>query len=248
MLIIPAIDLRGGKCVRLVEGRLDRETVYGEDPVAMALSWQEQGASRLHVVDLDGAFAGSPVNLDIIKRITRSLNIPVQTGGGVRNREMVDRLFDLGVDRVVLGTAAVKDPELLRQCCHCHGEGIIAGLDASGGQVAIEGWVTGSGRSVLDLALEMKALGVVRVLYTDVRRDGTLRGPNVQDTGELARKSGLKVIASGGVSSLADLTELAALEPDGVEAVIVGKALYAGNFTLAAARAQLEGKGARNAC
>jgi len=244
MLIIPAIDLRGGKCVRLVEGRLDRETVYGEDPVAMALNWQEQGAARLHVVDLDGAFTGSPVNLDIITRIVQAVKIPVQTGGGVRTREMVDRLFGLGVDRVVLGTAAVKDPELLAQCCRRYGAGIIAGLDAVGGHVAIEGWVTGSGRPVLELAREMKELGVVRVLYTDVRRDGTLRGPNVRDTGELARAGGLKVIASGGVSSLADLAELAALEPDGVEATIVGKALYAGSFTLASALALMTEKGA----
>jgi len=232
MLIIPAVDIRGGRCVRLVEGRPDRETVYGEDPVAMAVHWREQGARRLHVVDLDGAFAGSPVNLATIARIVAAAGIPVQAGGGVRSRETVDRLFALGVDRVVLGTAAVRDPELLARCCECYGEGIIAGLDASGGEVAIEGWVRGSGRPVLDLAREMKKLGVTRVLYTDVRRDGTLLGPNLPKTGELARLGGLKVIASGGVSSLDDLTALKDLERDGVEAVIVGKALYAGNFTL----------------
>ncbi|MDA8337349.1 MAG: 1-(5-phosphoribosyl)-5-[(5-phosphoribosylamino)methylideneamino]imidazole-4-carboxamide isomerase [Peptococcaceae bacterium] len=244
MLIIPAVDIRGGRCVRLVEGRLDRETVYGEDPPAMAVNWQEQGAKRLHVVDLDGAFKGSPVNLETIARIARAVGIPVQAGGGIRTLDMVDRLFELGVDRVVLGTAAVRHPELLAGCCRRYGERIIAGLDAAGGQVAIEGWVTGSGRPVLELAREMKELGVVRVLYTDVRRDGTLRGPNVRDTGELARASGLKVIASGGVSSLADLAALQELEGDGVEAVIVGKALYAGNFTLREALAEMAPKGA----
>jgi len=239
MIVIPAIDLRGGRCVRLVEGRPDRETVYGDDPVAMAREWERQGAPRLHVVDLDGAFAGAPVNRDIIARIIRAVGIPVQTGGGVRERAQVDRLVDLGADRVVLGTAAVRDPRLVEECCQRYGEGIVAGLDASGGQVAIEGWVTGSGKPVLEVARQMKELGVVRVLFTDVRRDGTLKGPNIRDTGELARACGLKVIASGGVSSLADLAALREVEPDGVEAVIVGKALYAGNFTLGEALAEM---------
>ncbi|WP_066637137.1 1-(5-phosphoribosyl)-5-[(5-phosphoribosylamino)methylideneamino]imidazole-4-carboxamide isomerase [Desulfolucanica intricata] len=242
MLIIPAIDLREGRCVRLVEGRLDRETVYSDDPVAMARSWQEQGARWLHVVDLDGAFAGVPKNLEVIKKIVAAVDIPVQVGGGIRNVEAIETLFNIGVTRVILGTVAIQKPELVKEVCSKFDEGIIVGIDGRNGKVAIEGWGVTVEKTTLELALEMKSFGVKRVLFTDIRRDGTLRGPNLEATGELARRSGLKVIASGGVSSLEDLRALKKLEADGVESAIMGKALYAGTVKLKDALMIAEGE------
>ena len=241
MLIIPAIDLREGRCVRLVEGRLDQETIYSDDPVAMGLSWQQQGAKHLHVVDLDGAFAGSPKNLAIIKQIIATLDIPVQVGGGIRNLEAIEELFASGASRVILGTAAIRNPELVQEACRKFGEGIVVGIDGKNGKVAIQGWGVTVEKTTLELALEMKEFGVKRVLFTDIKRDGTLQGPNLEATGELARKSGLKVIASGGVSVLDDLRELKKLEVDGVDSVIMGKALYAGTVKLQDALAVAEG-------
>ena len=241
MLIIPAIDLREGRCVRLVEGLLDQETIYSDDPVAMALSWQQQGAKHLHVVDLDGAFAGAPKNLDIIKQIIAAVNIPVQVGGGIRDLEAIEDLFASGAARVILGTVAIRNPELVRESCLKFGENIVVGIDGKNGKVAIQGWGVTVEKTTLELALEMKELGVKRVLFTDIKRDGTLQGPNLEATGELARKSGLKVIASGGVSVLEDLSELKKLEADGVDSVIMGKALYAGTIKLKDALALTEG-------
>jgi phosphoribosylformimino-5-aminoimidazole carboxamide ribotide isomerase len=242
MLIIPAIDLREGRCVRLVEGRLDQETIYSDDPVAMALSWQQQGAEYLHVVDLDGAFAGAPKNLAIIKNIIAAVDIPVEVGGGIRNLEAIEELLGSGASRVVLGTVAIRNPELVQEACQKFGEGIVVGIDAKNGKVAIQGWGITVEKTALELALEMKKLGVQRVLFTDIKRDGTLQGPNLEATGDLARKSGLKVIASGGVSVLEDLKELKKLEVDGVDSVIMGKALYAGTIKLKDALALAEAK------
>ncbi|ACV61666.1 phosphoribosylformimino-5-aminoimidazole carboxamide ribotide isomerase [Desulfofarcimen acetoxidans DSM 771] len=242
MLIIPAIDLREGRCVRLVEGRLDQETIYSDDPVAMALSWQQQGAEYLHVVDLDGAFAGAPKNLAIIKNIIAAVDIPVEVGGGIRNLEAIEELLGSGASRVVLGTVAIRNPELVQEACQKFGEGIVVGIDAKNGKVAIQGWGITVEKTALELALEMKKLGVQRVLFTDIKRDGTLQGPNLEATGDLARKSGLKVIASGGVSVLEDLKELKKLEADGVDSVIMGKALYAGTIKLKDALALAEAK------
>lgn len=232
MLIIPAIDLRCGKCVRLVEGKLEQETVYSDDPVAMAVHWQEQGAKWLHVVDLDGAFAGSPKNLDVISAILAAVDMPVQVGGGIRSMEIISRLLDLGAARVILGTAAILKPEIVSEACDRYGEAILVGIDGRNGRVAIEGWGMTVDKSTLELAQDMQARGIQRVVFTDIRRDGTLQGPNLEATGELARATGLKVVASGGVSNIDDLKEVKRLEPLGVDSVIMGKALYAGTVTL----------------
>lgn len=237
MLIIPAIDLREGKCVRLVEGQLDQETIYSNDPVAMAAHWQTKGAQMLHVVDLDGAFAGSLKNLDVIKEILSVLTIPVQVGGGIRNMQSVELLLELGAARVILGTSAILKPELVSEACSRYGAAILVGIDGRNGQVAIEGWGVTVEKGTIELAAEMKALGINRVVFTDIRRDGTLRGPNFEAISELAIATGLKVVASGGVSTPDDLLTLKKLEPYGVDSVIMGKALYAGTVTISEALA-----------
>lgn len=226
MMIFPAIDLRQGRCVRLVEGKIDRETVYSHDPAGMARHWEEMGAEFLHLVDLDGAFSGYPQNLPVVKEIIDSIRIPVQLGGGIRTMETVEMLLEEGVQRVILGTAAISDADLVARACDKYGERIVIGIDSKKGLVAIKGWEATSAKTALELALEMKAMGVARVIYTDIGRDGTLKGANVEATGELARKSGLKVIASGGVSSLDDIRAIKNIEESGVEGVILGKALY----------------------
>ncbi|NHM28283.1 MULTISPECIES: 1-(5-phosphoribosyl)-5-[(5-phosphoribosylamino)methylideneamino]imidazole-4-carboxamide isomerase [Desulfofundulus] len=232
MLIIPAIDLRAGKCVRLVEGRLDRETVYSDDPVAVARLWEDQGARWLHVVDLDGAFTGEPKNWDMIRGILSAVRIPVQVGGGIRDMAVIEQLLELGAARVILGTVAIINPGMVAEACARYGESIVVGIDARNGKVAIEGWGVTAEKNALELAAEMKGLGVKRVVFTDIWRDGTLKGPNLAVVEEVARSTQLKIIASGGVSSLADLRALKAMEPLGVEAVIIGKALYAGTINL----------------
>lgn len=232
MLIIPAIDLRAGKCVRLVEGRLDRETVYSDDPVAVARLWEDQGARWLHVVDLDGAFTGEPKNWDMIRGILSAVRIPVQVGGGIREMAVIEQLLELGAARVILGTVAIINPGMVAEACARYGESIVVGIDARNGKVAIEGWGVTAEKNALELAAEMKGLGVKRVVFTDIWRDGTLKGPNLAVVEEVARSTQLKIIASGGVSSLADLRALKAMEPLGVEAVIIGKALYAGTINL----------------
>jgi len=242
MLVIPAIDLREGKCVRLVEGRLDRETIYSNDPVAVAALWQAQGARMLHLVDLDGAFSGSPKNLDIIKEILDAVNIPVQVGGGIRNMQAVELLLELGATRVILGTAAILKPELVSEACARYGDAVLVGIDGRNGRVAIEGWGLTVDKGTIELAREMKSLGIKRVVFTDIRRDGTLQGPNLEATGELARATGLKVIASGGVSTADDLRLLKKLEPLGVDSVIMGKALYAGTVSITEALAIAAGE------
>jgi phosphoribosylformimino-5-aminoimidazole carboxamide ribotide isomerase len=232
MLIIPAIDLRGGRCVRLVEGRLDQETVYSDEPAAMAALWQDQGAQMLHVVDLDGAFSGSPKNMVVIKEILAAVDIPIQVGGGIRSLDTVESLLDLGAARVILGTVAILKPELVFEACARYGDAVLVGIDGRNGRVAIEGWGIVANKGTVELALEMKELGVRRVVFTDVRRDGTLKGPNLKATGELARVTGLKVVASGGVSTTGDLRSLKAMEYLGVDSVIMGKALYSGAVSL----------------
>lgn len=242
MLVIPAIDLREGKCVRLVEGRLDQETIYSNDPVAVAASWQAQGARMLHLVDLDGAFSGSPKNLDIIKEILDAVSIPVQVGGGIRNMQAVELLLEIGAARVILGTAAILKPELVSEACARYGDAVLVGIDGRNGRVAIEGWGLTVDKGTIELAGEMKSKGVKRVVFTDIRRDGTLQGPNLEATGELARATGLKVIASGGVSTADDLRLLKKLEPLGVDSVIMGKALYAGTVSISEALAIAAGE------
>lgn len=233
MLIIPAIDLRAGKCVRLVEGKLDRETIYSDDPVAVARVWESSGAQLLHVVDLDGAFAGSPKNLDTIHDIIKAINIPVQVGGGIRDLSTIDKLLKIGVARVILGTVVIQDPMLVAEACSSFGsDRVVVGIDARNGKVAIEGWGLTAEKDALELAAEISTMGVNRVIFTDISRDGTLKGPNVQAIKKLALASNLKVIASGGVSTIKDIAALNELKPYGVEGVIVGKALYAGTVNI----------------
>lgn len=230
MEVIPAIDIRGGRCVRLEQGDYARETVFADDPVAMAHHWFRQGARRLHVVDLDGARGGAPVNDDIISRMIASVPLPVQVGGGIRTAETVKRyLDDLGADRVVLGTAAVREQQLVAALCRRWGPRIIVAVDARDGIVAVEGWTTSSGVAVEALIERLIRLGVPRFLYTDISRDGTLSEPNFAAIGRLVERCAVPIIASGGVATAAHLRRLAKL---GVEAAIVGRALYAGTVKL----------------
>jgi len=232
MLIYPAIDIREGRCVRLVEGRPEMETVYSDDPAAMARLWQEKGARWLHVVDLDGAFSGSPKNIDVIKRIRETVRVPIQVGGGIRDLKMIENLLGMGINRVILGTVAINDQEMVASACNKYGEAVVVGIDARDGKVAIEGWGVTAEKDALDLAVEMKDIGVRRIIYTDIWRDGTLKGPNVAAVREMAARAGVKVIASGGISTLDDLRSIKELEHLGVEGVIMGKSLYAGTVLL----------------
>lgn len=231
MIVIPAIDLRGGRCVRLVQGDYNRETVFHDDPIAVARRWQAAGASRLHVVDLDGARDGVPQQRDTIAAIIQALDIPVQVGGGIRSQSHAEDLFAVGVERVILGTAAVTNPQLVVDAIAAHGaERVIVGVDARDGQVATQGWLETSSVSALDLMRTMRDRGVQRVVYTDIERDGMLTSPNFEAMAEAA-ELGVGIIASGGVSCRADLERLATIS--GVEATIVGRALYTGDVVLA---------------
>ena len=233
MEIIPSIDLKAGRQVRLYQGDFRQETVFSDDPLAVALGWQEQGGRLLHVVDLDGAADGAPANLPVIESIVRTLDIPVQVGGGIRERRTADALLNGGVDRVVLGTAAVEDPGLVADLCRDYGgERVIVAVDARDGMVAIKGWTEGSQVTALALARQMRELGVPRLLYTDVSRDGTLTSPNFRANAELVRETAMQVQASGGVTTLGHIRELG---ETGVEGVIIGTALYRGTITLAGA-------------
>ena len=232
MIIFPAIDIRGGKCVRLEEGRFDKETVFAENPLDAAKSWVEAGTDWLHIVDLDGARAGNPVNMAIVSEIARTLKVKIQLGGGIRTAEMVREVLSAGVNRVILGSVAVRSPELVRQVCAEHGERIVIGIDARGTEVAVDGWEKSGLMQVNDLALRMKEVGATRIIYTDISRDGMLTGINVPATLELAVASGLPVIASGGVKGMEDILTLRPLAEKGIEGVIIGKALYTGAISL----------------
>ncbi|MDA0264317.1 MAG: 1-(5-phosphoribosyl)-5-[(5-phosphoribosylamino)methylideneamino]imidazole-4-carboxamide isomerase [Chloroflexi bacterium] len=233
MEIIPAIDLKDGRCVRLFQGDFNQETVFSDDPLAMALSWQEQGGHRLHLVDLDGAVQGRPAHLEVISAIVKALDIPVQVGGGIRDLAAAEAWLDAGADRVVIGTAAVRDPDMVQEACRKHGgERVVVSIDAKDGLVALQGWTEASTVTVLELAHRMGQIGVVRLLYTDISRDGALTGPDYLTNARLVRETGLAVLASGGVASVAHIKELA---PTGAEGVIVGRALYTGAVDLAEA-------------
>lgn len=237
MRLFPAIDLKEGKAVRLLQGRMEDATVYGEQPVEVARNFKEQGADSLHVVDLDGAFAGKPVNDAVILQLIQSSGLRVQVGGGIRTLERIEELLELGVERVILGTVAVRDPELVAKAVQRFGEAVVVGIDAKDGLVAVQGWAEKTEIKALDLALRMKEAGVKHLVFTDISRDGMLQGPNIQSTVELARLSGLQVVASGGVSRLEDLRLLQDEANNGVsiEGAIVGKALYTGAFSLSEA-------------
>lgn len=232
MEVIPAIDLLEGRCVRLYQGDYDKAETFNEDPVAVAQQWVAQGATRLHLVDLDGAKKGTPVNRPAIAEIVRSTQVPVQVGGGLRDRQTVADVLALGVDRVILGTVAVEKPDLVEDLCKEFPGQIVVGIDARNGKVATRGWLETSEVLATDLAQKMAKLGAAAIIYTDIHRDGTLSGPNIEALREMAAAVDVPVIASGGVSSVTDLLSLLALEPQGVTGVIVGRALYTGDISL----------------
>lgn len=238
-IIYPAIDIRGGKCVRLLQGDYDQETVYGDRPAEMAVRFEQAGAGWLHVVDLDGAKEGRPVNLDAIEAIVREVRMPVQVGGGLRTIEDVERLLGLGVKRVILGTAAIEDRAFVEKALERHGEGIAIGIDARDGYVATRGWLETSEVRADELAIALADAGAQTFIFTDIRRDGMMQGPNVEAIVSLARACGRSVIASGGVSTYADLERLAEHRGEGVAGAITGKALYTGAIDLAQALERL---------
>ena len=242
MLLIPAIDLKDGQCVRLRQGDMNDATTFGEDPAAMARRWVEAGARRLHLVDLNGAFAGKPVNEPAIRAILAEVGdeIPVQLGGGIRDLDTVERYLDDGLAFVIIGTAAVKNPGFLHDACTAFGGHIIVGLDAKDGKVATDGWSKLTGHEVVDLAKKFQDYGVEGVVYTDIGRDGMLSGINIDATVKLARALTIPVIASGGLGSMADIEQLCAVEHEGVEGVICGRSIYNGDLDFAAAQARAD--------
>lgn len=237
LIIFPAIDLKAGQVVRLAEGDMDRATVYGDDPAAQALRFAEAGAAHLHVVDLDGAFAGGPVNAAAVESIVASFPGHVQLGGGIRTRASIERWFALGVSRVVIGTAALEDPDLVREAARDFPGGIVVAVDARDGLVATRGWADVSEVRIEDMAARFEDAGVAALLFTDVGRDGLLKGCNIEATVDLARACSIPVIASGGVAGIADIRMLSLFARDGIEGVITGRALYDGRLDLATALA-----------
>ena len=242
MLLIPAIDLKDGHCVRLKQGDMDQSTTFGEDPAAMARKWVDAGARRLHLVDLNGAFAGKPKNYAAIKAILKEVgdDIPVQLGGGIRDLDTIEKYIDGGLRYVIIGTAAVKNPGFLKDACTAFGGHIIVGLDAKDGKVATDGWSKLTGHEVVDLAKKFEDWGVESIIYTDIGRDGMLSGINIDATVKLAQALTIPVIASGGLGSMMDIEQLCAVENEGVEGVICGRAIYSGDLDFAAAQARAD--------
>ena len=235
MLIIPAVDIKNGKCVRLLQGRMDDETVYSDDPHAMASKWTRLGAQLIHVIDLDGAFTKAPQNTKSIRKILESVNVPIQLGGGIRNEETAHMYLEMGVKRVIIGTGAIKKPEFVKTICKSYPGQIVVGIDARNGKVAIDGWTQTTPIEAIELAKEFEDCGVAAINFTDIHRDGMQTGPNLEATLRLAEAVSIPVVASGGVSSIEDIKNLLPLEAAGVSGVIVGKALYSGKLDLKAA-------------
>ncbi|AVS73334.1 1-(5-phosphoribosyl)-5-[(5-phosphoribosylamino)methylideneamino]imidazole-4-carboxamide isomerase [Paracidovorax cattleyae] len=242
MLLIPAIDLKDGHCVRLKQGDMDQSTTFGEDPAAMARKWVDAGARRLHLVDLNGAFAGTPKNYAAIKAILKEVgdDLPVQLGGGIRDLDTIEKYIDGGLRYVIIGTAAVKNPGFLKDACSAFGGHIIVGLDAKDGKVATDGWSKLTGHEVVDLARKFEDWGVESIVYTDIGRDGMLSGINIDATVKLAQALTIPVIASGGLAGMPDIEQLCAVESEGVEGVICGRAIYSGDLDFAAAQARAD--------
>ncbi len=232
MLIIPAIDIKEGRCVRLTEGRFEDVEIFSDDPVMMAVKWADKGAKMLHVIDLDGARYGKLTNISLLEQIVKKVNVPVQVGGGIRHYKEVKRLVALGVNRIILGTILWKDKPLAKRLFEDFPEQIIAGIDARDGHVAIEGWQNIAPVDALDFASEMEKLGVRRIIYTDIKRDGTLMGPNILNIEKMVKKLNIPLIVSGGIASLNDIKELKKFEALGIEGIIIGKALYKGSILL----------------
>lgn len=238
MIIIPAIDLKDGQCVRLLQGRAEDASVVADDAVETALRWQTAGAKRLHMVDLDGAFEGKRRNLAVVEEVTKAIRIPVELGGGIRDMAGIEAVFAAGVQWAILGTVAIEQPEFVAEAVRVYGDRILVGIDARDGMVAVRGWLKGTAVSALDLAKQVRETGVREIIYTDIARDGMLQGPNLESLSQVAAISGLQVIASGGVSSLVDLERISRIA--GVSGAIVGKALYSGHVDLAEAIACIE--------
>ncbi|MGL6046840.1 MAG: 1-(5-phosphoribosyl)-5-[(5-phosphoribosylamino)methylideneamino]imidazole-4-carboxamide isomerase [Vogesella sp.] len=238
MLLIPAIDLKDGQCVRLKQGVMSDATVFSDDPVKVALHWRDQGARRLHLVDLNGAFAGKPKNLAVIRDILAAVgdDMPVQLGGGIRDLDTIEKYFDLGLKYVIIGTAAVKNPGFLHDACDAFPGQVIVGLDAKDGMVAIDGWAKVTGHNVIDLAKRFEDYGVNSVIYTDIGRDGMMNGVNIEATVKLAQALTVPVIASGGLTDLEDVRKLCEVEAEGIEGAITGRAIYEGSIDFAAAQ------------
>ncbi len=238
MILIPAIDLKDGHCVRLKQGDMDQATTFGEDPAAMARNWLDKGARRLHLVDLNGAFAGKPQNFGAIKAILQEVgsDIPVQLGGGIRDLDTIEKYIDAGLQYVIIGTAAVTNPGFLKDACTAFAGHIIVGLDAKDGKVATDGWSKLTGHEVVDLAQKFEGWGVESIIYTDIGRDGMLSGINIDATVKLAQALSIPVIASGGLSNMNDIEQLCAVEDEGVEGVICGRAIYSGDLDFEAAQ------------
>jgi phosphoribosylformimino-5-aminoimidazole carboxamide ribotide isomerase len=232
MIVIPAIDLKDGKCVRLEQGLMERDTVYSEDPADTARRWQTEGGELLHIVDLDGAFAGVPKNRGAIEAIVKAIDIPAQLGGGIRDLETIEAYLALGLSRVIIGTAAQRTPQLVKDACQRFPGRIVVGIDAKNGMVAVQGWAEVTDITAVELARRFEGDGVAAIIYTDIARDGMMRGPNLEATRQLAEAISIPVIASGGVSRLQDIENLLALEKYGVTGVITGKAIYSGSLNL----------------
>lgn len=226
MFTIPAVDIKNGKCVRLVQGKMDQETVYSSDPAGMAKKWENLGASLLHVVDLDGAVSGNTVNKRSIENILKNISIPIEIGGGIRDFETVETFLNMGAHRIVLGTVAKEDPEFVKRACKRFPDRIAVAIDAKDGFVAVRGWVEKTSQKASDLAKQFEGFGVSTIIFTDIMRDGTLQGPNLKRTRELAESINIPVIASGGISGKGDIENVLALKKCGVVGVIVGRALY----------------------
>ncbi len=232
MLIIPAIDIKGGRCVRLFQGQMEQETVYSDDPVSVAKRWEAEGAEFLHLVDLDGAVNGVPKNKDIIGKIIKAIKIPVEVGGGIRNIETIKKYISTGVQKVVIGTTACENPEFVREACNNFPGRIMVGIDAKNGNVAVRGWKDVTETPASELAKKFEGMGVSGIIYTDISRDGTLSGPNIEAIQSFAESIAISVIASGGVSNINDIKNITKLKKYGVTGVIVGKALYSGSVNL----------------
>ncbi|MCB4790615.1 MAG: 1-(5-phosphoribosyl)-5-[(5-phosphoribosylamino)methylideneamino]imidazole-4-carboxamide isomerase [Elusimicrobia bacterium] len=226
MIVIPAIDIRSGNCVRLSQGKIDAETVYSKDPVFIAKLWQAKGAKRLHIVDLDGAFGGAAKNTDILEKIRKEVTIPIEFGGGIRSMNSVDMVMDMGIDYIILGTIAIYNPDVLRAALEKYGTKVMVGIDASDNKVAIGGWKEVTTVDAIELAQKMKEMGLKEIIYTDIKKDGMLQGPNIESIRKMAKQSKLNIIASGGMSNLEDIKKIKALEKDGVSGAIIGRALY----------------------
>lgn len=232
MIIIPAVDIKAGRCVRLLQGRMDAETVFSKDPSAMAIRWAQEGAEIIHVVDLDGAVSKNPRNMNAIKEILQSVNVPIQVGGGIRTMDTIERYLSLGVNRVIIGTEAIRNPQLVQDACKAYSGRIVVGIDARNGYVSINGWTHDTRISAVDLARSFEDCGVAAINFTDIHRDGMQTGPNLEETRRLAQAVAIPVVASGGIANIQDIVDLIKLEPDGVVGAIAGKALYAGTLDL----------------